>query len=412
MGFSKFIVIALLATTLLTSVESRDDCPNDIFKGPQKRFNIILKDKVATKSHFKWLTNCYGRKIKHTSSVDFSKKLNKNDVLDFSVENVFHGYSADFHPEFVKHHLSNFPGIEVAEEDTEVKINYVVPRAVQSNPNPNLDRIDQEKFPLDEKYNFPDNAGKGVNVYIVDTGIRISHNEFEGRASFGYSSCFGCLNTDDHGHGTHVAAIVAGKTFGVSKKSNLIAVKVLNAAGSGSNSEVICGLSFVLNDHIKNKKQNSVVNMSLGGGFSQATNDAVKALTNNGIHVVVAAGNSAEDACEVSPASERTAITVGATEDSNDNVTNFSNIGRCVDIFAPGRNILSAGILTDDDNKVFSGTSQASPHVAGTVALIIAESGNFEPAKMVKKLVKIATKKVIPPKTLKGSPNVFVKIPM
>ena len=151
--------------------------------------------------------------------------------------------------------------------------------------------------------------------------------------------------------------------------------------------------------------------MSLGGDFDQAINDAVKALTKNGVHVCVAAGNAARDACLESPASERSAITVGATEDTSDKVTNFSDIGRCVDIFAPGRNIKSADFLTNDGFQIFSGTSQATPHVAGTVALIIGQFGNTKPDKMVKKLTSFATKGVIPKNTLRGSPNVFLRVP-
>src|SRR5436190_12256349 len=151
--------------------------------------------------------------------------------------------------------------------------------------------------------------------------------------------------------------------------------------------------------------------MSLGGGKNQPINDAVKALTDKGVHVAVAAGNNAADACKASPASEPSAITVGATEDTSDNVTDFSNVGKCVDIFAPGRNIKSAGIGSNDDTAVFSGTSQATPHVAGIVALIIGEFGNSSAAEMTNKLIDIASKGVISENTLKGSPNVFVRVP-
>jgi subtilisin family serine protease len=151
--------------------------------------------------------------------------------------------------------------------------------------------------------------------------------------------------------------------------------------------------------------------LSLGGGKNQAANDIVKSLTDNGIHVACAAGNDGGDACNISPASEPTAITVGATELTNDEVTNFSDTGECVDIFAPGRDIKSAGIESNDDTKVFSGTSQATPHVAGTIALIISEFGNPSVAEMAKSLNGFATKGVIPENTLRGSPNVFLRVP-
>ncbi|CAG8839020.1 10284_t:CDS:2, partial [Racocetra persica] len=181
---------------------------------------------------------------------------------------------------------------------------------------------------------------------------------FEGRAISGGAFCDGCTSdNDEHGHGTNVAGIVAGKTFGVAKKSTVISVKVLNAGGSG-------GLSGLLD-----------------GLISDAINNAVKALTDAGIHVAVAAGNNAGDACESSPSSEPSAITVGAVQiDPNDKekdkIAFFSNFGKCVDIFAPGLAVVSAGVFTDFDISAFSGTSQATPHVAGTIALIIAKSGN------------------------------------
>ncbi|CAG8558544.1 15826_t:CDS:2 [Funneliformis mosseae] len=411
MGFSKFIVITLLAATLLTSVDSAENCPKGNFKGSQKRFNVMFKDKKDAESHFKWLSECFDRNVKQTASVDFSKPIDKTDVVDFSVEDAFHGYSANFHPKFVEEVLLKRMEIQVAEEDAEVKISSVVPRSVQRKPIFNLDRIDQNRFPLDGKYEFPDSAGKGVNVYVVDTGIRITHKEFEGRATFGKACCFGCRKVDDHGHGTHVAGTVAGKNFGVSKKSNLIAVKVFDKSGSGSYSDVICGLSFVLDQHRKSKNKKTVVNMSLGGVRSDVLNKMVETLTKKGIHVVVAAGNNAADACKFSPASEKTAITVGATEDINDRLTVFSNFGTCVDIFAPGLNIKSAGFETNNSTQVLSGTSMSSPHVAGTVALIIANDGNTSPANMAKKLKQLGTNNVIPRETLNGSPNKFLRVP-
>jgi len=280
------------------------------------------------------------------------------------------------------------------------------------NPLENLDRIDQRKFPLDKSYTFPNSAGKGVNVYIVDTGVDTKHEQFENRAKIGGAFCFGCTTDgDDNGHGTHVAGIVAGKTVGVARKANIISVKVFNGSGSGSFSDVIAGLAFVLTDHLANQNKKSIVNLSLGGGSNQATNQAVAALVQNGIHVVVAAGNDGGDACLTSPASEASAVTVAALENTADILTDFSNFGNCVDIIAPGRNIKSASANTPDQLTVFSGTSQATPHVAGTIALIIANSGNLSPTAMTNKLIKLSSKNVVDESTLRGTPNNVVRVP-
>jgi subtilisin family serine protease len=275
---------------------------------------------------------------------------------------------------------------------------------------PNLDRIDQARLPLNGKYNYPGTAGSGVNVYIVDTGINIQNLDFEGRATHGGSFCAGCPNTDDHGHGTNVAGIVGGKIFGVAKKVRLIAIKAFDAGGHGSTSDLIMGLSFIANEHIKSTKKKTVVNMSVRFAFSNTINAAVDSLTSMGIHVVVAAGNEAGDACLVSPASALTAIAVGATDPSTDRIASFSNKGKCVDIFAPGVNIVSDGIGSNTDILVQSGTSQATPHVSGTVALIIAQSGNRTPAQMKIEINKLSTKNVVIGLD-SVTPNRFLRVP-
>ncbi|HCT76334.1 MAG TPA: serine protease [Micromonosporaceae bacterium] len=283
--------------------------------------------------------------------------------------------------------------------------------AVRENPTSNLDRIDQEKFPLDQKYEYPDTAGEGVTVYVLSTGILVEHNEFEGRAVHGGSFCTGCGNTDDNGLGTHVASLVGGRTLGVANKTKLVGVKVLNGSGSGSFSEVIAGLTFVRDDHKAHPGQNSVALVGAEGGKDEALNTAVQDLVSAGVHVVVPAANDGDDACNVSPASTPNAITVGATEDTSDNVTDFSNAGECLDIFAPGRNIKAAGITSNDSAQTFSGTVQAAAEVAGAIALIIADTGNLSPAEMATRLIYVSTKGVIPAATLRGSPNVLLRVP-
>ncbi|CAG8557914.1 10258_t:CDS:2, partial [Cetraspora pellucida] len=271
------------------------------------------------------------------------------------------------------------------------------PRTIQRKPEPGLDRIDQAKVALDKKFAFPDSAGQDVNVFIVDTGIRKTHKEFEGRAKSGGAFCDGCTSDDDgNGHGTQVAGIVAGKTFGVSKKSTVIAIKVLGNAGFGTITDVISGLTSVLAQHQNATNKNTVVNMSLEALKSHALNSAVKALTDAGIHVVVAAGNDADDACNSSPSSELSAITVGAVDiEPTDTKKN--------------------GNENDNATLIFSGTSQATPHASGSIALIIAKEGNKSPADMATALKNLSTINVIDFSPVQGadkdSPNNLLRVP-
>ncbi|TVY51756.1 Subtilisin-like protease 2 [Lachnellula cervina] len=220
-------------------------------------------------------------------------------------------------------------------------------------------------------YVFDDSAGVGITAFVVDTGIRISHSEFGGRATFA-ANFVNTVDTDENGHGSHVAGTIGGATFGVSKSVNLVAVKVLDADGAGSNSGVISGLNFVAqNVTARGLVGKAVMNMSIGGSKSTALNSAVAALVKAGVVVVVAAGNDNQDASNTSPASSPSAITVGAI-DATDTKASFSNFGPALDIFAPGVNVLSVGIQSDTSTATLSGTSMASPHIAGLAAYLMA----------------------------------------
>ena len=221
-----------------------------------------------------------------------------------------------------------------------------------------LDRIDSHTG-LNGKYVYPENAGEGVTVYVVDTGTTVQHIEFEGRASWGFDST-GEGFVDTVGHGTHVAATIAGKSFGVAKKATIIAVKTLTLRG-GTEETVIKGLQWVVND-FKTRKTKAIINMSLGGRFSKVLNDAVEAVVSSGVHVIVAAGNDNKDACGYSPASASTVVTVGAT-DKKDFKASFSNWGKCIDLHAPGVDILSAWKGNGNRTNTISGTSMSAPHV-------------------------------------------------
>lgn len=266
-----------------------------------------------------------------------------------------------------------------------------------------LDRLDQRNLPLSGTFTYNAN-GAGVSAYIIDTGIHISHNQFGGRASYGYDAVDGSLPADDcNGHGTHVAGTVGGSTYGVAKGVRLVAVRVLDCSGSGYNSGVIAGINWVKQQKQAHPSTPMVANMSLGGSYSSSLNQAVTNAIAAGVTFAIAAGNSNANACNYSPASVSGAITVGATG-SNDARASFSNYGSCLDIFAPGVNITSAWYNSNTATNTISGTSMATPHVAGVVALYLQTHPTASPTTVDSALKANATSsKVINPGS--GSPN-------
>ncbi|MFE9772742.1 S8 family serine peptidase [Streptomyces sp. NPDC005931] len=269
-----------------------------------------------------------------------------------------------------------------------------------SPPSWGLDRIDQKSLPLNNSYTYPDSAGQGVTAYVIDTGVRVTHSDFGGRASDGYDAVDNDNTAQDgHGHGTHVAGTVAGSAYGVAKKAKIVGVRVLNNSGSGTTAQVVAGIDWVARNAVKP----AVANMSLGGSADSAIDTAVRNAIATGVTFVVAAGNESTNASTKSPARVTEAITVGATT-SSDARASYSNYGSVLDLFAPGSSITSAWRTSDTATNTISGTSMASPHVAGAAALHLADNPSATPAQVSSALTTAATSGVVGnPGT--GSPN-------
>lgn len=307
-----------------------------------------------------------------------------------SYANVFEGFLVEL-PDAAANGLSKNPNIEILEKDAAVEASDI------QSPTPSwgLDRVDQRTAVSGTSSFGYVSAGAGATAYIADTGI-YPHNDFAGRlSSVGYSGIAdGNGTVDCNGHGTHVAGTVAGTTYGIAKKATLVPVRVLGCDGRGSYSTVIAGLDWILSSANTNSKTAAVVNMSLGGGTSTTVDAAVKRLTDSGIVVVVAAGNSNVDACTTSPARALSAITVGATTNV-DYKASYSNWGSCVDINAPGSSITSSWFGSATATNTISGTSMASPHVAGAAAVYMGLNPTASVATVTQALNAAATKDVL-----------------
>lgn len=343
----------------------------------------------------------------NNNEFEISSKNSEGGIEDsFSIGSLLNGFVGYFTPEVLQL-IRMFPMVDFIEKDSMV---FTQDFEVENGAPWGLARIShRDKLSLGSfnKYLYDSEGGEGVTAYVVDTGINVNHENFEGRALWGKTIPANDEDIDGNGHGTHCAGTIGSKTYGVAKKAEIVAVKVLRSNGSGTMSDVIKGVEYVASDHLKNGKSRkaSTANMSLGGGNSPTLDLAVNAAVDVGIHFSVAAGNEDQDACNSSPASAEKAITVGASTLSDDRAY-FSNYGTCVDIFAPGLNVLSTYIGSDTATAVLSGTSMASPHVCGLLTYFLSLQPDFEsafsdgnveitPAFLKSKLIEFGTKDVL-----------------
>lgn len=345
------VVLAGLCAVVFLSTPERTQAKKDKFRKSankiENNYIVVLDDDVV------------GEKGLFSIAPYIASELaaNHKGKLKHIYQNALNGFAVEM-TEADAEALSQDFRVAYVEEDSTMSID-----ATQSNPPWGLDRIDQRNRPLNAIYTF-NWTGAGVTAYVIDTGIRTAHTQFGGRAANVFDA-FGGNGQDCHGHGTHVAGTIGGSTYGVAKSVQLRGVRVLNCSGSGSNSGVIAGVDFVRLNHAAS----AVANMSLGGGASSALDTAVNNLHNANVTIAVAAGNNnGANACNVSPARAANAVTVGSTT-TTDARSSFSNIGSCLDLFAPGSGILSAWASSNTATATLSGTSMASPHVAGVAAL-------------------------------------------
>lgn len=399
MRYFRLPSLLLLSVTLLLASCTEQFLENGEKLSPQNAL-LQLVDPVAVVNKVGIPDDSYIVVFKDSLSVlDVKREVSGLEkrlsvVPDFVYTRAIKGFAARLSPDALAD-LRRNPMVDFIEKDQVVTLN----STVFSPSSWGLDRIDQANLPLSYSFTY-NNTGYGVKAYVIDTGILTTHTEFGDRAMGGYSAINSPTDwTDANGHGTHVSGTIGGINYGVAKEVTLVAVRVLDANGSGTTSGVISGINWAIADHQAGEP--AVANMSLGGGASSALDLAVQNAISDGIVMCVAAGNNALDASKYSPARVKDAITVGATgrftttSASFDAIATYSNYGSVVDIFAPGTSINSSYIGDNNAVRTLSGTSMATPHVTGVVAQYLSSNSTKTPAEVQTYIKTVATPKKV-----------------
>ncbi|KAI7870865.1 serine protease 1 [Spinellus fusiger] len=408
----------LLFTGAVTAFPTYSDAPlAPLYISPEAEavtgsYIVVLKDEVSTNEVH---AHCdkIGRFIKRDVADTYLDPLAASGIKFTYNMPGLKGYAGRF-DESVLNHIRRLPDVAYVEHDT-----MMYASELQRSAPWGLSRIshrDALTLRTFSKYEYEGRGGEGIKVYVIDTGINVEHVDFEGRAEWGITMAEGDPDVDGNGHGTHCSGTIAGKKYGVAKKAHPVAVKVLSSSGSGKNSWVLAGVNWAIEQHeadAHNAKKNgrvykgAVANMSLGGGKSRVLDEAVNNAVESGMVFAVAAGNDNRDACNYSPAAAELAITTGAS-DISDTRAYFSNFGTCVDVFAPGLNILSTWTGSKTATNTISGTSMASPHVAGLAAYFLSlEKEQVSPQYIKDKILNLSTSGKLS-NVGKGSPNLLI----
>ena len=377
------LLVLVLVLSAISPAFAQDDGPVDLAPGAEiaavipGRYIVVFKDDAPAAA-----VDVAIAEAEAAASAESLDAAGGRQTLElhYRYESALLGFAASM-PASSLQALQKNPNVAFIEPDQVITLS-----TTQSPATWGLDRIDQSSLPLSNSYTY-NATGSGVTAYIVDTGILFGHTQFGGRASFGYDA-FGGNGTDCNGHGTHVAGTVGGSTYGVAKGVTLKAVRVLDCNGSGTTTGVIAGVDFVASNHAAGAS--AVANMSLGGAASTALDTAVKNAISDGVTFAIAAGNSNKDACRYSPARVPTALTVGATTNT-DARASYSNYGSCLDLFAPGSSITSAWYTSNTATNTISGTSMATPHVAGVAALYLQSYPSHTPSQVSTAIIGAAT---------------------
>jgi len=417
-GFSLLPLLASSAPTFSTETIHEGAAPllsaSNAVEVPDSYIVVFKKhvSEAAATEHQSWIQDIHlesenqRTELRKRSQFPITTDIFEGIKHTYNIDGDFLGYSGHFDDSVIER-VRRHPDVEYVEKDSVVHA-LGETGELEKNAPWGLARIshrDGLTFSDFNKYLYAADAGEGVDVYIIDTGTNVDHVDFEGRAHWGKTIPANDADEDGNGHGTHCSGTVAGKKYGVAKKANVYAVKVLKSNGSGTMSDVVKGVEWAANAHTdkvkKGKKgfKGSAANMSLGGGKSPALDRAVNGAVAAGIHFAVAAGNDNADSCNYSPAAAENAITVGASA-LDDSRAYFSNFGKCNDIFAPGLNILSTCIGSKYAVNTISGTSMASPHIAGLLAYYLSLQpasdsafavAEITPKKLKENIISIAT---------------------